>query len=107
MTHEATTSNPLLSESITHTLLLIARCRKPEDRTRADKILILLADSCYPGGWVSSLDLALHGGGLCFTARICELRKRGVMIEAMRDPNTPKGEQHWQYRLVGANREKD
>jgi hypothetical protein len=51
------------------------------------------------GCWVDSLTLALNGGGLQFTARIFELRQRGIAIEAERNPDSPKNANWWHYRL--------
>jgi hypothetical protein len=81
---------------ITKNALVQALAKSAERQTRADRILLLLA----PGEWVDSLALALNGGGLDFTARICELRKSGVRIETRRNPASPKGEQWFQYRLT-------
>jgi hypothetical protein len=61
--------------------------------------MLLLSD----GEWTDSLTLALNGGGLDFTARICELRKMGVIIETRRNPDSPAGEQRFQYRLKTAD----
>jgi hypothetical protein len=83
----------------TSNALARALAKSAAERTRADKILLLLSD----GAWVNSLTLALNGGGLDFCARICELRKSGVRIETRRHPASPRGESWHQYRLVTAD----
>jgi hypothetical protein len=83
----------------TQNALARALGKSAAERTRADKTLLLLSD----GAWVNSLTLALHGGGLSYNARICELRRSGVRIKARRRSDSPKGEQWFQYRLVTAD----
>jgi hypothetical protein len=72
-----------------------ALAKSAAERTQRDNLLLLLE----PGGWVDSLTLALDGGGLDYCARICELRKQGVVIETRLNPDCPKGRRWYQYRL--------
>lgn len=82
---------------LTELAIAEAKNKEPDKRTRHDRIILMLANS--PTSWVGGLELSLKAGGLGYRSRITELRHKGIPIVCRRDPNTPRGESWYLYRL--------
>lgn len=72
-----------------------ARSTNPEKRNMVDRTLLALSDGEWHGGRELALTVSHRFGGYLHI-----LKGRGVSWEKRLDPQRPKGEKWYQYRLT-------